>query len=125
MSMVYGFLKTLTVEERISLHLLDNPLPKSKDAVELYLTQAGISAAIHVQRKHLPRALKKMIAKEEILEENRHVVGAKQIRRVYGLTAEGVARSQIIRKKVLDDMANKEGIEIQIGTLLEKSDSFG
>ena len=59
-SMVSGFLGTLTTEERTLLHLLDNQLPENNWEAPMELTQAGISAAVHVQRKHVPRTLKRL-----------------------------------------------------------------
>ena len=50
------------------------------------VTQAGISAAVHVQRKHVPRTLKRLEKNDELITGQRHVpAGAKQRRRVYGL----------------------------------------
>ena len=58
--MVSGFLGTLTTEERTLLHLLDHQLPENNWEAPMELTQAGISAAVHVQRKHVPRTLKRL-----------------------------------------------------------------
>ena len=58
--MVVGFLGTLTTEERTMLHLLNQQLPQGGWEAPASLTQAGISAAVHVQRKHIPRTLKRM-----------------------------------------------------------------
>jgi hypothetical protein len=40
------------------LHLLDHRLPEGEWEAPAAVSQAGISAAIHVQRKHVPRTLK-------------------------------------------------------------------
>ena len=53
-SMVDGYLGTMTTEERTLLHLFDNPLPEGQWEAPFAVTQAGISAAVHVQRKHVP-----------------------------------------------------------------------
>ena len=53
--MVDGYLGTMTTEERTLLHLFDNPLPEGQWEAPFAVTQAGISAAVHVQRKHVPR----------------------------------------------------------------------
>ncbi len=58
--MVDGFLGTLTTEQRTLLHLSDNRLPSNQWEAPASLTQAGISAAVHVQRKHVPRTLKRL-----------------------------------------------------------------
>ena len=58
--MVDGYLGTLTTEERALLHLINQQLPSGGWEAPATLTQAGISAAVHVQRKHIPRTLKRM-----------------------------------------------------------------
>ena len=54
-SMVDGYLGKLTTEHRMLIHLFDNILPNNQWEAPAALTQAGISAAVHVQRKHVPR----------------------------------------------------------------------
>ena len=65
--MVDGYLGTMTTEERTLLHLFDNPLPEGQWEAPFAVTQAGISAAVHVQRKHVPRTLKRLEKNEELL----------------------------------------------------------
>ena len=52
--MVSGYLGSLTTEERTLLHLVEEPLPKNKWEAQDAVTQAGISAAVYVQRKTCP-----------------------------------------------------------------------
>jgi hypothetical protein len=82
-------LLTLTVEQRVLLHLWDTPLGDNPWEGRPELTQAGVSDAVGIARKHLPRTLKKLREKECIQEETRHVAGAKQRCRVYALSTEG------------------------------------
>ena len=84
-----GMLLTLTVEQRVLLHLWDTPLGDNPWEGRPELTQAGVSEAVGIARKHLPRTLKKLREKERISEETRHVAGAKQRCRVYALSSEG------------------------------------
>ena len=42
------------------MHLVEEPLPKNKWEAQDAVTQAGISAAVYVQRKHVPRTLKRL-----------------------------------------------------------------
>ena len=80
---------TLTVEQRVLLHLWDTPLGDNPWEGRPELTQAGVSDAVGIARKHLPRTLKKLRDKGHILEETRHVAGAKQRCRVYALSTDG------------------------------------
>ncbi|MDE0574770.1 MAG: hypothetical protein OSB32_04225 [Candidatus Poseidoniales archaeon] len=82
-------LLTLTVEQRVLLHLWDTPLGDNPWEGRPELTQAGVSDAVGIARKHLPRTLKKLREKECIQEETRHVAGAKQRCRVYALSSIG------------------------------------
>ena len=82
-------LLTLTVEQRVLLHLWDTPLGDNPWEGRPELTQAGVSEAVGIARIHLPRTLKKLREKDRIHEETRHVAGAKQRCRVYALSPEG------------------------------------
>ena len=93
-----GMLLTLTVEQRVLLHLWDTPLGDNPWEGRPELTQAGVSDAVGIARKHLPRTLKKLREKERIHEETRHVAGAKQRCRVYALSSEG--------RKAASDLVN-------------------
>lgn len=99
--MVRGFLGTLTVEERVMLHLHEHPLKASEYEADPALTQSGISETVHVARKHLPRTLQKLLAREAIEEHMRHVPGARQRRRVYALTAEGRQEAGSLHRSLL------------------------
>ena len=99
--MVDGYLGTMTTEERMLLHLFDNPLPEGQWEAPFTVTQAGISAAVHVQRKHVPRTLKRLENREELYSGQRHVPEAKQRRRVYGLTQKGKERASEMRDRIL------------------------
>lgn len=92
--MVDGYLGSLTTEERTLLHLLDHLLPKGKWEAPEAITQAGISAAVHVQRKHVPRTLKRLEKNQDIEITQRHIPGSKQKRRVYSLSLQGNEKAQ-------------------------------
>ena len=98
--MVSGFLGTLTTEERTLLHLMFHQLPEGIWEAPAELTQAGISAAVHVQRKHVPRTLKRLEKQESIDNTSRHIPGARQRRRVYSLTLEGRKRANALHTKL-------------------------
>jgi DNA-binding PadR family transcriptional regulator len=74
------------------------------------VTQAGISSAINIKQKHLPRTLKKLKTNKHIEERMTHVEGVKQKRKVYFLTDEGVSYTWELLKNIMD----KE-IEVIVG----------
>ena len=115
--MVDGYLGTMTTEERMLLHLFDNPLPEGQWEAPFSVTQAGISAAVHVQRKHVPRTLKRLENRDELSSGQRHVPGAKQRRRVYGLTSKGKERAGSLRQNILAKTVLVNGESIILGSL--------
>ena len=116
--MVDGYLGTMTTEERTLLHLFDNPLPEGQWEAPFAVTQAGISAAVHVQRKHVPRTLKRLEKNDELTTGQRHVPGAKQRRRVYGLTANGKSRAGELRDRILAQLVFKNGEKVTLSLSL-------
>ncbi|MFL2950628.1 MAG: hypothetical protein ACJZ56_05890 [Candidatus Thalassarchaeaceae archaeon] len=119
--MVSGFLGTLTTEERTLLHLLDHQLPENNWEAPMELTQAGISAAVHVQRKHVPRTLKRLEQQAFLNTTSRHVPGARQRRRVYSLTLGGRERAQSILNRIKSTPVNSGGTTVLLQTLLTSS----
>ena len=121
--MVSGFLGTLTTEERTLLHLLNHQLPENNWEAPMELTQAGISAAVHVQRKHVPRTLKRLEEQNCLNTTSRHVPGARQRRRVYSLTNEGRDRAQSILERIRSTPVQHEGQTVLLETLMKSSEN--
>ena len=96
------------------IHLFDNKLPNSQWEAPAALTQAGISAAVHVQRKHVPRTLKRLEKAGEISINSRHVPGAKQRRKVYSLTTTGRTRASLLVEQTLGTNVIYEGDNVSI-----------
>jgi len=87
---------SLTVDERVILHLMDF-IPNEEDfEAPEGSTQAGIAKGVGIERKHVPRAVKKLISDEIIESRVSHVKGGKQRKKVYFLTFEGKALSRRI-----------------------------
>jgi DNA-binding MarR family transcriptional regulator len=95
-----GRLGDITVEQRVLIHLFENPKNRSQWEGSKEQTQAGISVAIGIARKHLPRTLKSLMAQELIEVETRHVAGAKQRCRIYFLTIRGKSAAEPMRKNI-------------------------
>ncbi|MFW3146814.1 MAG: hypothetical protein ACMUIE_08400 [Thermoplasmatota archaeon] len=82
---------SLTVDERVVLHLMDF-IPNEEDfEAPEGTTQAGIARGIGIERKHVPRAVKKLIAEDLVFTRVAHVKGGKQRKKVYFLSFEGKA----------------------------------
>ena len=115
--MVDGYLGTLTTEQRSLLHLLNQRLPSGGWEAPAVLTQAGISAAVHVQRKHIPRTLKRMEKNGLLNVEQRHIPGGKQRKRVYTLTEVGTQRAEELKEQFLNKMVTHDSQHVKLGTL--------
>ena len=70
-----------------------------------------------MQRKHVPRTLKRLEKNDELTTGQRHVPGAKQRRRVYGLTANGKARASELRDRILAQLVFKNGEKVTLSSL--------
>jgi DNA-binding PadR family transcriptional regulator len=80
----------LTVMNKILIHLMEFRTNREDFEVPYEVTQSGISRAVNIQQKHLPRTLKKLISMNYIEERMNHVIGVKQKRKVYFLSEEGI-----------------------------------
>ncbi len=99
----------LTVEQRVLLHLVEHPILESKWDAPMTLTQAGISAAVGIQRKHLPRTLRRLIKGGCVDDQMRHVPNKRQRVHVYTLTSNGRQRAGDLLSKVCDRSVIHEG----------------
>ena len=89
------------------LHLLNQQLPQGGWEAPASLTQAGISAAVHVQRKHIPRTLKRMEKSGYLSVAQRHIPGGKQRKRVYTLTELGQGMANSLADRVLNEQVQR------------------
>jgi len=116
--MVDGWLATMTSHERLLLHLLENPLPERAWDVEPHLTQGGISEAIFVHRKHVPRALKLAMKRGFVADDTRHIIGSKQRRKVYLLTPEGKQQAGELVSRLKEMSIDKEGEQYVVSEII-------
>jgi len=99
---------TLTVGERIVLHL--GQYSKYQDSYDapLDVTQDGIAAALRISRAHAAIELKKLKDAGEVTENLVHIKRGKTKRKVYFLTPAGTERATKVRM-----FAESEGIDVQ------------
>ena len=99
------------------LHLLNQQLPSGGWEAPATLTQAGISAAVHVQRKHIPRTLKRMEKNGLLNVAQRHIPGGKQRKRVYTLTESGREQADALAQNILAKGVKKGDSTVQLESL--------
>jgi tetratricopeptide (TPR) repeat protein/DNA-binding MarR family transcriptional regulator len=89
---------SLTVEEKILLHLIQYTNFYDQWEVPFDITQEGIAGSIGIARCNVSRAMKKLTTKGHIEEKIAHVKGAERRRKVYFLTHAGhTPANQIFR----------------------------
>ena len=116
--MVNGYLGALTTETRVLLHLNTHKHKHSDWSAPQALTQSGISDAVFIQRKHIPRTLNKLVGLNEVEIMKKHIPGGKQRRQIYILSEKGRTRA----KEILNDLLRRECVKIgENGTLIWES----
>ncbi|MFH0815313.1 MAG: hypothetical protein V1934_00640 [Methanobacteriota archaeon] len=93
-------LLSLTVEERIVLHLGDYKSTDGKYEMPVGMTQRGIADSVGVQQKHLSRHIQKLVASGLAEEATARVVGMKQRMKIYKLTYDGLLRAHELQSFV-------------------------
>ncbi len=98
---------SITVGERIVLHL--NQFSKYQDDfdVPIDVSQDGIASALRISRAHAAIELKKLKEAGEVTERLAHIKRGKTKRKVYFLSPKGSDRALKVK-----EFAEKEGIEI-------------
>jgi len=93
----------LSSREKILLHLYLESRNRQVPArvMSAKFSQEGISDGTGVARKHIPRNLKTLMAKEHIREDKAHIKGAAQRRKVYFPTPEGREEALGIQDRAL------------------------
>jgi tetratricopeptide (TPR) repeat protein len=99
---------SLTIGERIVLHLAQYSKYIDSYDAPLDVSQDGIAAALRISRAHAAIELKKLKDGNEVTEKLVHIKRGKTKRKVYFLTAPGEERAKLIRQ-----FAESEGIDIQ------------
>ncbi len=91
---------SLTVSERMLLHLLDFPKVEQSFEAPFEVSQEGIAKAVSIHRKHFMQNMKKMIDKGLVGEKLAHVAGARQRKTVYFLKWEGTSLAKKIKEEL-------------------------
>ncbi len=81
--------RQLTVQERVLLHLHDRHMISEAWDAPIEHSQSGVSNAVGVHRRHLPRTMRRLEESGLISIELRHVPNVKRRVQVYSLTNKG------------------------------------
>lgn len=93
--------RQLTVQERVLLHLHDRYMIQDAWDAPIEHSQSGVSNAVGVHRRHLPRTMRRLEESGLICIELRHVPNVKRRVQVYSLTDKGQNMANDLLKNVL------------------------
>jgi len=86
--------RTLTVNERLLLHLLECSANRDVMDAPFALTQEGIARALGIRVNHVSRAVKGLQGQRAVTESTAHVHGEARKRKVYMISHEGLTAAQ-------------------------------
>jgi hypothetical protein len=92
--------RTLTVNERLLLHLLECSANRDVMEAPFSLTQEGIAQALAIRVNHVSRAVKGLQAQRLVTESTAHVHGEARKRKVYMISHEGLAAAQSLVREL-------------------------
>ena len=119
----------LPVLERLILHL-HRVDPVGRGSSPEAQTQTGISTAIGIQRKHIPRAIRRLVEEGWVLLILRHVEGHRQRLRVHVLSATGQEevnrlRTTLNEKVVITDQGREKVLDLVDAGRIEELHATG
>ena len=119
--LVRGYQGTLTTETRVLIHLSRFKHNSNDWSAPNSLTQSGIAAAVHIQRKHIPRTLNKLVEKNDVEIMKKHIPGGKQRRQIYFLSQKGHNRTQELVSQILGKSCTMEGKKVSLSEVWERN----
>jgi len=94
--------KSLTVKEKILLHLLAYAKYSDQEEVPNHVTQQGIAEVISAPRPHVSMALKDLREQELIIQRTCHITQGKRRQKVNFLTHSGLKLASSLKQRVMD-----------------------
>ena len=104
--------RPLSVKERVLLHLHGRILIEGRWDAPVELSQSGVSHAVGVHRRHLPRTMRRLQESSLVNIELRHIPNITRRVQVYGLTNRGYQIADELLNNIL-----KWNVESQDGTV--------
>jgi len=91
---------TLTVQDRIVLHLMDYQNFSDKYEVPAQVTQRGIGESIEIAWSNVPRAMKKLVTDGIVEEKSARIKGDKRKKKAYFLTHKGYSSALALKQEL-------------------------
>src|SRR6266567_8327057 len=89
--MLQTSVRSLTVRDRILLHLATFELYETDHWSPTQVSQKGIAKAVGILQRHVPQYVRPMITEGLVEEHSSYIQGGKQHQKVYFLTSKGRA----------------------------------
>ncbi len=113
--------RQLTVQERVLLHLHDRYMIEDAWDAPIEHSQSGVSNAVGVHRRHLPRTMRRLQESGLICIELRHVPNVKRRVQVYSLTNKGQNMASDLLKNVLSWKIETDNGLVKLSSISTKS----
>ena len=114
--------RPLTVKERVLLHLHGRMLIEERWDAPVELSQTGVSLAVGVHRRHLPRTMRRLQESSLVNIELRHIKDISRRVQVYALTNLGYKMADELFESIMKwNVESEDGI-IQLSNIVNSSD---
>ncbi|MFQ5884001.1 MAG: ATP-binding protein [Thermoplasmata archaeon] len=108
--------RTITINEKILIHLKESPPLRDSIDAPYALTQHGISENVGIRINHVSRAMKALRKDGFVEDVSARVRGEVRKRKAYTLTDSGLSKSEKLKKKVASKIVllRKDGFEKEL-----------
>ncbi len=113
--------RQLTVKERVLLHLHDRRMVENAWDAPIEHSQSGVSNAVGVHRRHLPRTMRRLEDSALINIELRHVKNIKRKVQVYTLTNKGQKMASDLLENILTWQVESDDGEVPLSSICTNS----
>ena len=113
--------RQLTVKERVLLHLHDRIMIENAWDAPIEHSQSGVSNAVGVHRRHLPRTMRRLEDSALINIELRHVKNIKRKVQVYTLTNKGQKMASDLLENILTWQVESDDGQVPLSSIYTNS----
>ena len=113
--------RQLTVKERVLLHLHDRRMVENAWDAPIEHSQSGVSNAVGVHRRHLPRTMRRLEDSALINIELRHVKNIKRKVQVYTLTNKGQKMASDLFENILTWQVESDDGQVPLSSICKNS----
>jgi predicted transcriptional regulator len=113
--------RSLTVRDRILLHLANFGLNETDHWAPTQVSQKGIATGVGISAKHVHQYVRPMINEGLVKESSSYIQGGKQHQKVYFLTNKGREAAKWMSHNTHDNRPLEQGINLNENTIQVRS----